>query len=218
MPARRRRHDRTARLFGLYIPGHSILHRLPAGVKLASLAVLGLAAAAVPRWQVLVAVGLVTLTAFLIAGLTGLLARQLVRLSWLILAVAAGQLLFALPVPLVVANTARMTIILVLASLITATTRTSEVLATLEAGLRPLRRLGVSPSRVALTLSLALRTVPVLARTAGEIRDAQRARAGRYSIAAFVVPLLVAALRQADGLADALAARGLDDDDPSLPR
>lgn len=210
MRRRARGRDRVERLFGTYLPGHSVIHRLPAGVKLLALAAVGITAAAVPRPEVLAAAGVVTFAAFLLAGLVGHLARQLARLAWLILAVAAGQLLFALPVPLVVANTARMTIVIVLASLVTVTTPASQVLAALERGLQPLRRFGVDPPRVALTLSLTLRTVPVLARQAAGIRDAQWARSGRYSVTAFVVPLLVAALRQADRLADALAARGLD--------
>jgi biotin transport system permease protein len=209
----RSRHG-VEQLFGLYVPGESIVHRLPAGVKLGLLAVLSILAAVSAHWQLLAPIGLVTAAGFVAAGLAGRLAGQVWSLKWLILAVAAGQVLFALPVPLVVANTARMTIVIVLAALVTVTTRTSDILDAVEGGLRPFRRFGLDAARVSLTLSIALRTVPLLARTASGIRDAQRARGRRFSITAFVVPLLVAALRQADDLADALAARGLDDGPP----
>ena len=54
-------------------------------------------------------------------------------------------------------------------------------------------------------------SVPVVAGLAREVREAQIARAATHSVRAFAVPLLVRALRDADAIGDALAARGFDD-------
>lgn len=204
---------RASAVFGLYVPGASVIHRTPASVKLGALLVLGLAATIPPpRWWLLGPLGALTVLLFLLAGLGWRrLGRQLRMLLWLVLFVLASQLIFLLPPATAVANTSRMLIVILLAAVVTLTTRTSDMLAALEAGLRPFRRIGINPERVSLVLAMTVRTVPILADIAGGLRDAQRARSGRFSLIAFVVPLLVASLRQADELADALAARGLDD-------
>jgi biotin transport system permease protein len=46
---------------------------------------------------------------------------------------------------------------------------------------------------------------------AHEVRDAQRARGASASPAAYVLPIVLRALRHADRQAEALVARGLDD-------
>jgi biotin transport system permease protein len=69
----------------------------------------------------------------------------------------------------------------------------------------------VDADRVGLLLALSIRSVPVVAALAAEVRDAQRARGLTSSVRAFAVPLIVRALRHADQLGEALAARGVDD-------
>jgi biotin transport system permease protein len=93
-------------------------------------------------------------------------------------------------------------------SLTTTMTGLTDVLLRL---LRPLHRIGVPSERLALLISLSVRSVPVIAALAGEVRDAQRARGLQSSPRAFAVPLLVRSLRQAQALVEALLARGLDD-------
>ena len=56
---------------------------------------------------------------------------------------------------------------------------------------------------------MTISTIPVLARLASDVREAQRARGGGRQPAHFVVPFLVVALKHADELGDALAARGV---------
>ena len=77
--------------------------------------------------------------------------------------------------------------------------------------LQPLRRIGVPTERLALLISLSVRSVSVIAALAAEVRDAQRARGLQASPRAFAVPLLVSSLRHAEALGEALVARGLDD-------
>ncbi|MCL4234794.1 MAG: energy-coupling factor transporter transmembrane protein EcfT [Deltaproteobacteria bacterium] len=80
-----------------------------------------------------------------------------------------------------------------------------------------MERLGL-PYRVAFTLSLAFRLTPLFLENAGIVAEAQRSRGldvdrGGWATrmrayAAIVAPVLIAALRQADGMAVALEARG----------
>ena len=79
----------------------------------------------------------------------------------------------------------------------------------IERGMGPLARIRIDPQRVALLLTVTLSTLPVLARLAHDVREAQRARGGRASLRLFAVPFLVVALKHADQLGDALTARGV---------
>lgn len=98
--------------------------------------------------------------------------------------------------------------LLLVAALVTMTTRMSDLLDVLQTVLRPLRRWGVDPEVVALTLSLTLTMVPVVAAFVHRLREAERARGVRLGPRA-AVPLLVLTLRHADRVGDALAARGV---------
>jgi biotin transport system permease protein len=198
-------------VIGLYVPGHSALHRAPAGAKLAALAVVLLVASLVPSPAVLAA-GLALLGAGALASGVGARAMlaQLRPLLWLLLVVAGLQVWLAGP-----AAAARVAAGLVLAvgcaGLVTLTTRTEDMLDALVAALRPLRRAGIDADRVALVLALAVRSVPVLAGLASEVRQARAARGAERSVRAFAVPFVIRALRHADRLGEALAARGVDD-------
>ncbi len=198
-------------LAGVYVPGGSPLHRLPVGVKL-----LGLAAACTvlvllrSPWAMAVAAGVVVLLfALSRVGLAAAWA-QVRPVRWFAVALFGTQLVFA-DLPGAVLVTSRVVLAVALAGLITLTTRASAMMAALERGLSPLRRVGLDPFRLSLLLSLTIRSVPVIADLVARVREAQRARGVEWSMRAFAVPLVVGALRHADALSEALSARGLDD-------
>jgi biotin transport system permease protein len=196
----------------LYRPGTGWLHRMPAGPKILLLLalVLGLSLLPAAWWAAGVAAG-VCIFAYAVAGLgNGMreLVRQVASIRWVILITIAGQLIFLGPEP-AVTNTARIIAAVVIAALLVITTRVSALLDAVERGLHPLEQVRVDPQRIALLLTVTLSTIPVLARLAGEVRDAQRARGARPSLRAFVVPFLVVSLKHADELGDALTARGV---------
>ena len=101
--------------------------------------------------------------------------------------------------------------LVLLAGLVTLTTRTQDLLDVVVGVVRPLRRVGVDPERVGLLMALAIRSVPVVLGLAEEVRDAQRARGVRPSARAYAAPLIIRAVRHADDLGEALVARGVDD-------
>nr|WP_217499147.1 energy-coupling factor transporter transmembrane protein EcfT [Leifsonia sp. C5G2] len=188
---------------------------MPAGPKLLLVLAAVLAVSMLPSqwWGATVAGGAVVV-AYAVAGLhDGLLgmrelARQVVALRWLVVVTLAAQLLFLGPEP-AVANTARVTAAVLLAGLLVLTTRVTELLDAVERGLRPFERLGLDSERAAVLLTVTLTTVPVVARLAGDVREAQRARGGRPGLRFFAVPFLILSLKHADQLGEALAARGV---------
>ncbi|PZQ91615.1 MAG: hypothetical protein DI534_01180 [Leifsonia xyli] len=197
-------------MISLYRPGRSILHRVPAWLKLLGLTVLSLLISLYPHTGLsLGATGLLVVALYALALLPPtVLLRQLWLAKWVVVLMVATQLLFLTPAD-ALTNTVRVVSIVLLAGLLTLTTRSEDLLAGLEAGMHPFARFGVDPRRVGLTLSLAISMLPVVASMAQRVRDAQRARGVRLGVRA-VVPLLVLALRHADEVADALSARGAD--------
>lgn len=196
---------------GLYVPGDSPLHRMRAGTKLLLILVAGAGSVFLDRpWQVAAATGLV-LAGYAVARLPlRLVLRQVRPLLWLLGMLAAFHVVVNGWERAVVFVGVIMGLVL-LAALVTLTTRTTAMVDAVVHALRPLRRFGVQPERVGLLLALGIRAVPVVVGLAEEVRDAQRARGLTASPRAFAVPLIVRSLRHADALGDALVARGADD-------
>lgn len=187
---------------------------MPAGPKLACLTLVALVLAALPStWATAPVAAGVSCVLYAGSGMgvragVRVLGCQVGALRWVIVVTAAGQLLFLGP-EAAAANTARVAAALLVAALVPLTTPVAAMLDALERGLRPLRRVGVDPVRIALLWTIALTTIPVLSKLAGDVRDAQRARGVRPSLAHGALPFLVVTLRHADDLGDALAARGI---------
>lgn len=195
---------------GLYVPGDSLLHRTPAGVKLAALVVLGAAVFQLAsRGWLAVAVAAVGL----LGASAGVSPRTLlahVRPALLLLGVIFVAHAFVTSWEHGLVVVLRLAVLIASATLVTLTTRVAEMVRVVETACRPLRRLGVSPAKVGLVLALAMRFVPVLAQKLHEIREAQWARGAPRASVAVLVPLLVKTLRFADQTADAIDARGFE--------
>ena len=196
---------------GLYLPGDSPVHRTPAGVTLLLMLALGGTSVFLDRvWEVTVAL-LAVLVGYAAARVPFRTAVGQVRpLLWVVA--------FAAIVHVVLDGWARAFVVvgilvalIMLAGLVTLTTRTDAMVDALVGLLRPLRRVGVDPERIGLVVALGIRCVPVVVGLAEEVRDAQRARGLTASPRAFAVPLVVRSLRHADALGDALLARGVED-------
>ena len=195
----------------LYRPGTSLLHRMPAGAKVLVFAALVLAIALTANsvWTLPTA-GILAISLYLIAGLgIPTLLRQLYAARWIALVMLVTQVFF-LPVLAAISNTSRVLVVIVLAALITLTTRVPTLLDATESALAPLRRFGVNPAGIGLVLALTITAIPVIGGFAADIREAQRARGVPVRLQTFVVPLLVMSLKHSDELADALTARGIE--------
>ena len=196
---------------GVYRPGTSPVHRAPVGLKLVLLLLGGAGSILVSQaWQVGVALAVVV-ALYLLAGFSPLLmVRQARPLVWLLAVVGAFHVVVDGWSDALVVVGVILTLVLA-AALVTLTSTTTALVDALVAVLRPARPLGVDPDRVGLLLALSIRSVPVVAGLAAEVRDAQRARGLTSSVRAFAVPMIIRSLRHADQLGEALAARGVDD-------
>ncbi|OSQ49105.1 energy-coupling factor transporter transmembrane component T family protein [Thalassospira alkalitolerans] len=195
---------------GLYIDGHSALHRAQAGLKVLALIALGTGVFLISDWPVLGGVLITVLALYPVSGFgPKILWAQIKPMIWLLILFFVVQLwLNDWQAGLVVIL--RLAGIVLFAGLVTLTTKTSDMLAALERALMPLARFGVNPEKVSLAFSMVLRFIPVIAHVGHEIRDAQRARGLDKSIIALIVPLIIRTLKMADDVADAIEARSFD--------
>lgn len=200
---------------GLYLHRDSPLHVLPAGAKMLGLLAAGTGLLLSSSLPVLGAALAVTLGLYALARLRPREVAPVLRLSAFVL------------VPLLLVHALlsgwgsaleavlRLAVLLLLATLVSLTTRASDMLEAMERALRPLARFGVNPARLGLLFSLTLRFIPLLAEWLREIQEAQRVRGLESNPVAVLVPLLVKTLRTADTLAEAIDARGFDPEEPS---
>lgn len=199
-------------MFATYQPGNSLLHRLPAGLKILLVCVLILAAALTisEPWHVLPALGL-TVVLYAIGRIRPRAAWDQVRpvLPMLIAILLLQWLVADLDTALRVCGA--LLVAIAVAGLVALTTRISDMLDAVTRAAQPLRHVGVSPDRIALVLVLTIRAIPLLARQLRQVTEARKARGLGMSIRALVVPTVLGALTTADQLGDALAARGVDD-------
>ncbi|ABL82853.1 MULTISPECIES: energy-coupling factor transporter transmembrane protein EcfT [unclassified Nocardioides] len=199
-------------LVGVYQPGTSVLHRLPVGAKIGGLAVLSLTIVLVRDARAAVVLLAVAL-ALAVLGRVGL--RMLARTTRavLIVAVIAAALQWWVSGPAKAVETLLDLISLALAAIaVSATTPVNAILDALVRWISPLRRVGVDPDRVALTIGLAIQALPGTVALALETRDAARARGlGRHP-RAYLTPFVIRVVARAHETGDALHARGVGDD------
>ena len=199
-------------MLGLYLHRESVIHRLPAGAKLGGLLLV-----------TIIVLGLPGVWGALVAGAIGAAVLVAAKLP-------AGRVLKELRAPVVMLTllfgfqallagggweetaiaVARFAALILLATLVTLTTRVMDMVDLFERLFGLLRPVGVNPAKLALMLALTIRFIPLLGEQVREVRMAQRARGVERNIAALFVPLLVKILTMADDLTAALEARGYD--------
>lgn len=189
-------------------PVETWAHRWPAGGKLAALAVATTGLFVVGSAWVLAGAFFATLALYLSGG--GRFARAGLRLLWplwpFVLIVGlwhwwsrdlSGGAVVVL----------RMVTAVGLANFVTMTTRLSDMLAVFEWLARPLARV-LPPRRLALAFALVIRFIPVMLERMVLIRQSWAARSPRPARWRVMVPATLAALDDADRVAEALRARG----------
>ena len=191
----------------LYVPANSVVHRLRPGGKLLLLPVFATSLFATSSLP-LVALGLAfVLGAYALARIPpALLLRQLRPVAVVLGMIFLLQLWFAgwMFATLVCL---RFLALILAASLVTLTTRTSDMIAALEFFFRRFRFLGVDAEKLSLAISLVIRFIPVIQAVAAEVREAQAARGQSVSLFRLAVPVVVRTLKLADEVAEAIDAR-----------
>jgi len=102
----------------------------------------------------------------------------------------------------------RMATAVAAANFVTMTTRLSDMLVVIESLLSPLRHVRLKPRPLALALALVIRFIPVMLTRIEAITLAFRARSPRRAGWRILMPATLAALDDAERVADALRARG----------
>lgn len=189
-------------MISLYRPGVSSLHKMPAGIKLLALAL------TLTLFGILEK-NLVTSAAFIAALivlnlLAGLKLRQLMLQLWqikvLIAIVIVPQLIFS-GVVQGFYNSVAIVVGVLLASLVSITTKTSEIVELIQ-------RITKSRS-FGLLLALSINSIGLVIGFSKNITEAGLARGVRANPIRQIVSLFVVSLRFADEYAEALAARGV---------
>ncbi|MGX7708478.1 energy-coupling factor transporter transmembrane component T family protein [Methylobacterium sp. Gmos1] len=195
-----------------YVPGASPIHRCPAGAKIFAMIGAGTILFALPRLDLALAALALTGLLYRLAGIPGaLVLAQLRPLAWILALLVVVQLaLDGWQAGLLVA--ARLASLVLLAGLVTLTTRSADTIEALQRGLAWLKPVGVNPAKAGLAIALTLRFIPVLAAITAEVREAQRARGLERSLVALTVPVVVRMLKMSDDIAAAIDARSYDPD------
>ena len=189
-------------------PHRTWAHALPAGVKLAALCLWTvLVLRLTGPWLWLAALGVLTLVttggkSFALTWtkmLRPLWPFAVVVLLWHLITRQPAE---AIPILLRLATTVG------LANAVTMTTRLSQIIAVLTKLTQPLQRFGLSPKILALSTALMIRFLPVMLQRHTQIAEAFHARSSRRPGWRILIPTLLAALDDADHVAEALRARG----------
>jgi biotin transport system permease protein len=193
---------------GLYVPGRSPVHRIPAAWKVIAVFAAGTLVVAVDDLRVLGVAGGCVVLLYVIAGIGWRVALRQVRPMLPVLLVLCAVQWFTAGTASAVLVGMRLVTVILLAMLVTFTTRVSEMVGVIERACSPLERFGVRTAKVSLAISMTLRFIPLLTQVGHDVREAQRARGLERSMLALAVPMLVRALHTAEQVAEAIDARG----------
>lgn len=220
---------------GVYVHRSSPVHRLDPRVKIIAVIVFSIIILQADVISLLAATGL----ALAISGLARIPVRTLLAalhpvlpfffflfLMYVFFTPAAGKRLLDWGVIQIgyqgvavgLLQTGRFILLVIIASILTMTTSSSEITIGLERLLRPLKIIRISSHDIALMVALALRFIPTLLQEMNSIKEAQLARGANFKTGAIrgrmraamhlIEPLTLSIFRHCDELVDAMEARG----------
>jgi biotin transport system permease protein len=197
---------------GTYRPGSTVWHRIPAGPKLGLVVLTSIVVVALRGpWPPVVALG-VALGISAWARVPPVAVWRGLRPLLLVVAVLGGFQWWQRGGPVAVEIVATTLALVVVATTFTATTTTDRMLDAIVRGLRPFRRFGVEPDKVALAFSLMITAIPAIFEIARETREAAKARGLERSPRANLSPMAIRTVAHAYDTGAALHARGIGDD------
>ena len=197
------------KMLTLSVAGNSWAHRLPVGVKLAALSLTTIALFPVAsQWVQLVAMAFV-LCLYLSVGVdftrSGL--KSLRPLMWFVIIVMGYHIVLG-QISQGVTVTLRMLILVAIANFVTMSSKLSDFISLFERILKPFSRFGVNVPAIGLAIAMVIRFTPVFIARGANLSQSWRARSPRTVGWRVILPLGLAALDDADHVAEALRARG----------
>ncbi|GGB41042.1 ABC transporter permease [Roseibium aquae] len=195
-------------MIATYIPGASWLHRCPAGLKLIALLVVSIVVFPLTNLWMLT-IGLIGVAAcYAPFGRDAFVQFKRLKPIALMLAFLFGFHIYLGTWTEGLAVLIRIVTLVLMANLVSLTTRLDDMIAAVEPLFRPLKLFGVPPQRPALAIALVLRFVPVLMSIHEGLAESYQARSGRRRSWRLIAPLALQALAISDHVAESLAARG----------
>ena len=194
----------------LHVAGHSLMHRTKPAVKIAGLALIAVLIFLTrdPRWLVPVLIAAALLYFSLGQPLRAALSP--LRPVFLTIAIVGLFHLLLTSAEEAMVTVLRLSTLMLLGAAVTATTTVSAFIETITRAASPLERIGlVKASDIGLSVGLVVRFVPEMLSRYEAIREAHRARGIRQKISTILGPLIIATLKDADNIAEAIDARGI---------
>jgi biotin transport system permease protein len=186
------------------------LHRIPAGIKLGSLALFSLLLLPVDDWRIVAGVLTIVLATYAGFGRPGFARLALLRPLVPLLVIVGGVQALSNGWHAGAVVSLRLLAMLLLADLVSMTTTMSALMDVLAPVFNLLRPLGVNPRKMALAVALVLRFVPVLLTRWRAREEAWKARTHRRVPVRLLAVFLADILQLADRVAESLDARGFD--------
>jgi biotin transport system permease protein len=194
-------------VISLYLSGNTWLHRIPAAIKLAGLALASLSLLFVQQWIYLLPLLPLLALAYGSMGKPGwqrLLGLRALMLLILGLGVFQGLLM---DWDRAASAVIKMVVMVMFADLITMTTPMQRMADVLNLLLTPLDRPGNFRRQIALAVALVMRFIPMLAQQWQAQHLAFRARTSRRPKPFLLAVFLTQAMRRTDQIAESIAAR-----------
>ncbi|WP_269584714.1 energy-coupling factor transporter transmembrane component T family protein [Roseibium sp. Sym1] len=195
-------------MISIYLQGDSWAHRLPAGVKLLTVAIASIVLfQMVSVWVYLACLAAVVLC-YASLGREGLAQLKLLRGLGFVLVILlalhwiSGTLYDGFVIVL------RLVVMILAANFVSITTRLDDMLEAVQPLFRPLAVFGMSSRKPALGVALVLRFAPHMLLVYGLLREAWQARTGSRNSWRLLAPFAIQSLRMSDNVAEALKARG----------
>jgi biotin transport system permease protein len=196
-------------LLANYVPGTSLIHRMPLWLKFLLVLACGMASFLIVDWRLAAGALAVLCGLFLLSGAGPMRLFRAVRPLLPILLVIGAFQWWQLGGPVAVRIVLNILLCVVAASLLTATTPLHRLLDGVVSLARPFQRFGADPERFALTIAIMLRSIPFIAGAFSDVRDSARARGLERNPRALVLPVFITTVAYARHTGEALAARGL---------
>lgn len=220
---------------GRYIPLDTIFHRADPRAKIAAMFILLVAIFFPAGFVGYAIIGSVVLVCIFMAGLKlDFIVKAMKPMMFMLLfllvintlVIKTGPLLFAIGPWEIYADaiwqtlyiTVRLALMIMITTLLTATTKPLDLTLGIEFLLAPFKKIGVPAHEIAMMISIALRFIPTLIEETERIIKAQTSRGVDLeegslkekimAILSLIVPLFVSAFQKAEDLANAMESRG----------
>lgn len=222
-------------IIGQYIPGQSFWHRLDPRSKIIATSLFVISSFLIEQWffmGVLIVAELIAMRLtripmnYFYRSLKPILFFVVLTFFLQVLFNKQGELLFSVGpfgiydegINLGFFMSIRLIIVVLISTLLTLTTKPSDLTLALESLFKPFKKIGLPVSELALMISIALRFIPTLFEETQKILKAQASRGvdireGKLKdkvmqLISLLVPLFILSFKRADELANAMEVRG----------